>query len=298
MAPRTRALMSASPGRLPSEQPAQGVFIKFVEERYRIYERRHLQNLPPPWTTDHTLATYKFTNVYREHDRVTRWVHQNWLLPHKEHPDVWFAMLVARHINWPDSLGQLTYPEPWRPKKFVSEMQKLERAGEQLFSGAYMINQSIPGGKGLSKYAYLAEFIFSPAWENRVYLRPRPGEDTLAAFCDRLSALKGLGTFMAGQVVADVKWATLRDAEDWITFAVPGPGSKRGLNIVCGHDPEAPWRTEEWYEQLVALMLATNKALTKMLPIPLDAQNVQNCLCEFYKYSRGYSRSKFNPRTQ
>jgi len=26
----------------------------------------------------------------------------------------------------------------------------------------------------------------------------------------------------------------------------------------------------------------------------LDAQNVQNCLCEFHKWTRGYSRTKYN----
>lgn len=289
--------MSDSAGPLPVPEH-EASFVQFVAERYNIYKRRYLLNEPPPWTTDQTLATYKFTNVFREDDRVTQWIHRNWLQPHAKDVDAWFPMLIARHVNWPDSLEELEYPDPWRPKKFVDVMRKREKRGDQLFSGAYMINQSIPGGKGLAKYEYLAEFIFSPAWEDRVHLRPKPGEDTLRTFCDRLSARQGLGTFMAGQVVADVKWATLQEAEDWATFAVPGPGSKRGLNIVCGRDPEAPWREAEWYSALVALMLSTNKKLARTLPRKLDAQNVQNCLCEFSKYIRGYSRSKFNPRTQ
>lgn len=275
-------------------------FVAFVQERHLIYERR-AEGLPPPWTEDPILATYKFTNVYRENDRVTQWIYENWMQPHLHDPYLWFALCVARIVNWPPSLEAVGYMGAWAPGKFIKKMAARAESGEQTFTGAYMINQSIPGGKGVPKHEYVANFVLNPIWERRKYLQPVAGEK-LEAFHERLCSVKGFGSFMAAQVVADAKYApALKDAPDWTTFAAPGPGSLRGLNVVCGRPPDAPWAPLDWKIALLELALIVNKRLCargrkpaeRVLPRPLDAQNVQNCLCEFSKYKRGYSRSKF-----
>jgi hypothetical protein len=56
-------------------------------------------------------------------------------------------------------------------------------------------------------------------------------ERSLLSFYGRLKEMNGLGSFMVAQVVADVKYAQLKNARDWATFVAPGPGSKRGLNV-------------------------------------------------------------------
>ena len=43
-------------------------------------------------------------------DRTTRWIADNWRTPHVDDPDVWFAMVIARFVNWPDTLAALGYP--------------------------------------------------------------------------------------------------------------------------------------------------------------------------------------------
>lgn len=268
-------------------------FIDFVLERWLIYYRRFVLKDPAPWTKDHTLATYKFTNIYRELDRVTKWIAVNWRVPHCDEPDVWFAMTLARLVNWPDTLEAVGYPVPWKPKAFIRSCAARVKAGAQVFTGAYMINQSIPGGKGLPKHEYVATLVLDPMWKTRAELRPRKGE-TLRSVFERLHGCKGFGSFMAAQVIADLKYtATLRDAEDWGSFAAPGPGSKRGLNIVCGREPEATWHEDTWHALLIELAAITNERLKGRVPSPLDAQDTQNCLCEFSKYHRGHSRTKF-----
>ena len=80
-----------------------------------------------------------------------------------------------------------------------------------------------------------------------------------------------------------------------------GPGSARGLNRVCGNERDEKWKQDQWLQVLQELQVLVNEALPE-LPTAwpkLDAQNLQNCLCEFDKYERvrlgeGRPRSLFN----
>ncbi len=56
----------------------------FVHERHQIYLRRQAGQ-PKPWTANPILQQYRFTNVYRELDRVTIWIRENWREPHNRH---------------------------------------------------------------------------------------------------------------------------------------------------------------------------------------------------------------------
>jgi len=70
-----------------------------IGEREAV-RRRHDADEPRPWTKDQIFHEWSFTNVRREDDRVTKWIFNNWLLPHATDVDVWFAMAVARFVNW------------------------------------------------------------------------------------------------------------------------------------------------------------------------------------------------------
>lgn len=271
-------------------------FCTFIAMRHLVQMKKR-GGLPKPWTDDEILQTYRFCNIYRELDTVTQWIAGNWRFPHRNDPDLWFAMAVARLVNWPDSLAAVGYPAPWNAKRFVKHMDARKAAGEKVFTGAYMIHAGPNPG---SKAGYLAEEVLTPMWEKRKALRPT-AQDTLASFHERLMTCKDMGSFMAGQVVADVKYAgLLADAEDWHTWAAPGPGSKRGLNRVCGNERDEKWRDDHWLQVLQELREEVNKALPDQWE-RLHAQDVQNCLCEFDKYERvrlgeGRPRSLYNGR--
>jgi len=260
--------------------------IAFVTERYTIYQRRRA-GLPWPWTNDPILRGWKFCNVYREIDRMTLWLHNNWLKPHAEDPDLFFAAAVARNVNWPETLAEIGYPVPWDPNHFLFVMSARKLRGDQLYSGAYMI-RALPAGPGVSKPVYQTSHVFGPLWKCRELLRPQPG-DTLEKYHALLESHYGFGSFMAAQVVADLKpYGALESATDWWTFAASGPGSRRGLNRALGRPVSAPWREAEWREALVALKAEVDPVWVwaeEGMP-PVDAQNLQNCLCEFDKYER------------
>ena len=55
----------------------QELFLYWVKERLQIYYSKE-SNEPKPWTKDTILQQYKFCNVHREHDTVTKWIKYNW----------------------------------------------------------------------------------------------------------------------------------------------------------------------------------------------------------------------------
>jgi hypothetical protein len=95
---------------------------------------------------------------------------------------------------------------------------------------------------------------------------------------------------MCGQIVADAKYyGVLKSANDWNTFAVPGPGSQHGLNYVLGRPRDARWKTSEWFQELSKLRGRVLGRLTEGRVIAahgreIHNQDLQNCLCEFSKW--------------
>jgi hypothetical protein len=232
---------------------------------------------PRPWTKNEILDTYRFCNVQREHDRVTRWIASNWREPNAGMPDLWFAMVVARLLNLPASLEAVGLPLPWKPKDFCAVLHKRKKAGLNNFNAAYIVSTN---GFAMEKVEYLTNRVLNPIWADRARIRPAVG-DTLEGFHRRLMDYDGMGSFMAAQVVADVKYAgALEYAADWHTWAAPGPGSMRGLSRVMELPVDSRWPGGSWLETLTKLR-------RKITPhISLHAQDLQNCLCEFDKYER------------
>ena len=255
----------------------------FIKERYAILQRRQ-QGLPKPWTQDPILQGYRFCNVYREDDTVTKWIKENWRDPNRNDPDVWFAMTVARFVNWPDTLAELGYPVPWDDtmgQRFVNVLGDRKNRREKVFTGAYVIH-AVKG----SKIGHLAWDVFTPMWQRRDYILD--GARSCALFNQRLMEFEGVGSFMAGQITCDTKYTALLDtAQDWWDFATPGPGSRRGLARVYGKPVDYRWKDDEWLVGLIRLRQEINPlAILEAKMPPIHAQDLQNCLCEFDKYER------------
>jgi 5-hmdU DNA kinase-like protein len=254
---------------------------------------------PPPWSPDPILRKFRFCNARREHDAVTRWIATNWIAPHADDPDLWHAIALARLCNHPPSLASIGYPIPWpeRREHYLQTMAALKVNGENCYDPAYRPPVS---PDGIPTAEYHAVHILDPLWELRDHLRPRVG-DTLRDFVYRLQRarkLAGWGCFICGQIAADLKHAEpLKSASDWHTFAVSGPGSRRGLNRICGKPTNYNWSETEWFAALTKL----REAITPRLEFELDAMNLQNSLCEVDKYLReklgeGHPKQIYKPR--
>lgn len=258
-------------------------FIGFVVERHRIYERRE-EGQTAPWTKDKILAQYRFCNVYRELDRTTKWIAENWRTPYESLDDLWFFMVIARLVNRPETLVELPTPGVWKKAKFLETMNVLRKQGHKTFGSAYIVST---GGQAMPKAEYLAAHVLDPMWTQRERLRPR-SNDTLSSFHQRLMGEIGMGSFMAAQVVADIKYVQpLLKAKDWWTFASSGPGSRMGMIYLIGSSPgDFRWQEHEWRTALRDLSAVANPHFENAELPRIHAQDLQNCLCEFSKYRR------------
>lgn len=250
----------------------------FIRERERIRVRKE-SGKPRPWTTDPILAKYKFCNVHREDDAVSRFLRRIWYPQFSTNPDIWFTAIVARLFNNPDSLLDIRHwVLPFNPKMISKILDQRVTRKQKNFNAAYIVSTN---GMAIDKVEYVLYNVLNVIWGERKNMRPKPG-DTLEVYHNMLMGFDGLGSFIAAQVVADLKYMEpLKSAVDWWTFAASGPGSRRGLNRVMERPVDAPWKESNWRGQLYILL---NQREIKTFG--LHAQDLQNCLCEFDKYER------------
>lgn len=247
------------------------LFWYFIGERHRIYLAKE-GGANPPWTADPILQNYKFTNVYRELDRTSKWIADNWREPHKSDKDVWFSIAVSVLSNKIETMEALGYPVPWKKQRYINVLT------EHGFGSAYMLTTH---RKQIPRPVYYAE-ILDILWRYRDILGPH-NFDTLEAWHSRLSRLDGLASFTTGQIIAGSKYILDKKAySDWWTFAPQGPGSTRGLSRYNGLPLKTKWESDAWKHAIQYL----RKELYEQLGHKFHGQDVQNCLCEFDKYCR------------
>lgn len=271
--------------------PAEVKLLKYwIHERLAIRARKEAEE-SKPWTKDPILQQFRFCNVYREDDKVTIWIRQNWREPFSDHPNLYVAMIIARLINWPPALEEIGFPKVWSHKRYLTALQNRKMRGEQIWTGAYMVTA---GGRPIPKEEAVCGMI--SAFHKSPY-RPQRGDSLLSCWTALQSqGVSGMGSFLAAQVVADLKftpaflehthaYGNLPRCPDWYTFCAPGPGSQTGLNHLLGLPLTKQWNREEFQMYVNELM--------KKVKVPETAQDMQNCLCEFSKYKRGFSRSRY-----
>jgi hypothetical protein len=280
-------------------------FLYWIRERHQIYMRRQAGK-SKPWTDDVILQNTFFTNVYRELDKVTVWYRQNIREPLMHDPSLVFATIAFRWFNWPATGDTLTLRTTdkrnllihWDTKKAVERLEfERDNMRRQVFTGAFNISNS---GSTKPKINRVCEDYIQPAWEQRSKLTLALTGASLTTAHSVLSELPGLGGsgFMAAQVVCDLKYTPLlQKAKDWWTWCSPGPGSRKGMNVVYGYPLERRLNPREWEDHMYGLISLCHARLQKMPR--LHAQDIQNCLCETFKYHRaltegGKTKRKYN----
>lgn len=253
----------------------------WITERQAILNRRRAGE-KKPWTKDPILQSYRFCNVRREDDTVTIWVRKNWREPYEGHENMAFAMLVARLVNWPATLSALGFPTTvdvnYMDVYFTQVMHRQFTMSDKVFSGAYIVSTN---GVAMDKSEYLERYVLTPAFGP---LRSMPRTSLEDAY-EYLIRLNAVGSFIAGQVIADLKYTSvLRDARDWNYWCAKGPGSMRGLNRVAGHPLGMKWNNQQFVRKLSELRIQLD--VEADIEGPLCLQDLQNCLCEFDKYMR------------
>lgn len=256
--------------------------------------------IPKPWSDDETFRTVYFCNVRREHDRVTRFIRETyspWV------SDRWFEynIILSRFLNWPPTLTRLGYRKHHSSSEIEHILARISKEGK-LWGGAYIITtHGIPMGKA----AYLAHNVLggvASAMESHSWLFGHAPGAVVAGTCSAahkaLQGLEGLGSFLAAQVVADLKNTpghSLYKAEDKTTFVAHGPGSLRGLQWFWQHEGVTITPSNFLFYFAAMRSYVDENWDEASMGAPICNQDLQNCLCEFDKYMRvstGTGRSK------
>lgn len=278
----------------------------WIEERERVRRFKEAGSLKP-WSSDLIFCTTYFCNIHREDDKVTKWIRENWTYGFcPEYYD--FAMIVARLFNLPSTLEAIGQPHVYKDInsghnpdieeidnwiEFAYSMLDWRKNNQhhkrQIWSGAYIVSTN---GKKMDKLEYCFYLL-------RKAVKPHIlGEcNTLQEAHTELMKIEGLASFLAAQVVADVKNSEghpLSWAPDWHTFSAPGPGSLRGLSWFWEDDIREKDYRSAIHDARLVLTYAGTEHIKKMCD-----QDLQNCFCEYDKYMRvknntGRSKRKYD----
>lgn len=263
---------------IPNEEMLHKL-VYWIKEREQMRIRKEAGG-KWPFSEDPVMANNRYTNVHREDDKVTKWLADNWRKPNAELTK-WTCL--ARMVNYIPTLEEIdkdSYHE-WGTFDIAETLRERVARGEKTWSSAYMITTC---GKKMDKIDYVVNWVSDKAPEVSDYT-------TCGEAFKKLITVDGLGSFLAGQIIADlkhVKTSRLATSPDFNSFSVPGPGSLRGLSALYGKTITPPlyanaiWVAWDHVEPLLPPELQD-----------LSMQDLQNSFCEFSKYVRGYGRNRY-----
>lgn len=265
-----------------------GSFFYWIRERHNIYRKR-VAGEPGPWTNDPILAGYKFTNPFRENDRVTIWMRQNWTKPNDNRPfDIQiFNCCFFRMFGTIDFAKDHGYVLDWKPDLTKTVAFSRLNLGLPVFTGAYIITNM---GLSKPKQEVVVDMFLEPLWHAKGELAAVAEQQSLEAMHKRLGAFPGWGGggFMAYEAVTDLYHTpVLRNATDKMTWANAGPGAKRGLNRLHERKLEGAIKPAQANTEMQALLALAPHYLSDDFPLDaVDMRVIEHSLCEWDKYQR------------
>ena len=295
-------------------------FFAFARARHTITLARDA-GLPTPWTDDPILASYRFTNVFRELDRTTVWFRENVgrhlaeMTPEQQ----LLGVILFRTFNRISSMEKIFFGKDspafacqgwgweWlRGEMDTAELERRMRYGipPPWVTGAYIV-KTPDGMDKLAGALWIVEEARKRAAATLAALGPSP---TLQSLHTALVAYPYLGGFTAYEIVSDLRWLPLmRDAPDIMSWAHAGPGAVRGLNRIHGREVK---KSLPQYLARTEMMMLLQRSRDpdywpqQMLPINerdewtarighsgpswprWEMREVEHTLCEFDKYER------------
>lgn len=259
-----------------------------------------MQGMEPPWTEDPILQTYRFTNVFRQLDKVTQ--HLNTHIHIDDYSDMnnyLLDVIVYRMFNHPDTF--LVWKDAGKiVNRFRHKLCNRKKHGMQIFTGAYIITNA---GSKQNKIDLVCDNIIKI---KKLMIRNKLAilfgcEMTLKKAHKEIMCLPMHGPFVAYEVVTDLRWTMLKRAKDIMTWANAGPGCLRGLNRLSNRDIKKKINQERACLEMMFILnrLNDSKSLLRWWVPPLEMRDVEHSLCEFDKYMRvkngeGRPRSKYD----
>lgn len=284
-------------------------FTSFITERHRIWLHR-MRGEEQPWTTDPILQSASFCNVFRVLDRGSQqivhflWTDEGlslsplrtlilcWLYRRTNKTDGWSEAVSRLGLPMLDVSGENTGALIASVHEWLSEAQ---HEGIMLASSQpYNVANGCPAGKtiveALDDDTEMA--LISGSLQNAANILPdcHPYEHEMAL--TTLGATRRVSLFLAQQILTDFGYSQYGSAWYENQVVVSGPGSRRGLARITGDESFIRSASEaycsdiiEWLREYVIENTGVRLDLEYAERRP-SLMDVQNCLCEFDKYSR------------
>lgn len=266
-------------------------YLQFAVERQNVYWRR-AQGAAQPWTTDHILQNWKFTNTYRVLDRVSQFLVSEVINKGDQSvEELYFRILLFKTFNridtWnllKDKLGEIS----WRTydfERYDSILSEARISGNPIYSMAYVM-PSAGGVFGEARkhqnHLRLIEFMFS----NRIPFKIASAKSLSEVF-DILRQCPSLGSFLAFQYAIDLNYSSIINFSE-MDFVVAGPGAKDGISK-CFSDSRN-FSNEEIIEIVTInqdqLFEEAGLKFNNLFGRSLQLIDCQNIFCEISKYAR------------
>lgn len=208
-----------------SVEPCIEQFKWFIQEREKIRLRKE-NNEARPWTDDEVLDKTRFTNIYRQHDKVSKFIFGS--CSELDGPDLVYNLLISRLLNRIDILSRILPATPEDDLSFL-----LDGKATLMNSSAYQVH---PGLCKLDEYATNRETIvyYPKKIYNKVYHAITSTRDIKEAVELGNKAFGGYVSFTMLQVVLDYHYLT--DYYDDNSDIPVGQGAKVVVEKLGGLD--------------------------------------------------------------
>ncbi len=266
-------------------------FWRFAFKRQEVFFNR-LYNKTPPWTDDEVIKKYKFTNAYRVTDRVSQYLVKNVIYADSSlsAEDIIFRILLFKFFNkietWESiekEIGIINY-KSFNKEYYSKILDKLIENKQKIYSAAYIMPSGVTAFGNHIKHRNnleLLDFIMKDKIGKKI-----SHISSLHELFELMLSYPTIGQFLAFQYAIDINYSELTDFSE-MSFVVPGPGAKRGIEKCFG----TLYRDYEYYIKYVAEQQENefkryNLDFKTLFGRPLQLIDCQNLFCETDKYSR------------
>ncbi|MBP7861156.1 hypothetical protein KA183_05695 [bacterium] len=271
--------------------PVFDSYLQFAVERQNIYWRR-MQGAAQPWTTDHILQNWKFTNTYRVLDRVSQFLVRDVINKGEQSvEELFFRILLFKTFNRIDTwnllkekMGEISW-KTYDFERYDSILSEARIAGNPIYSMAYVM-PSAGGVFGETRkhqnHLRLIEFMFS----NRISFKIASAKSLSEVF-NILRQCPSLGNFLAFQYAIDLNYSCITNFSE-MDFVVAGPGAKDGISKCFSQSGN--FSNEQIIEMVTInqdqLFEEAGLKFNNLFGRPLQLIDCQNIFCEISKYAR------------
>lgn len=300
------------------------LFIDFMTERFKVHVRKDILKKPQPWTTNPVLQDYKFTNVFREDDRVTREL----LRIVTYNNDLTLEEKVVNTIlfrSWNNPRTFLLFGGPFKAdvmyntEKLKEQARPIFRAISEKepdylwFSSAYnqggtkrACQYTESNGKGVYEEDIPLRIFHICKWlkEQAIYEKLMVSKNQKEAY-EAILSVRGFAKFLAYQIFVDLTYIDdFPFSEN--EFTIAGPGCRKGIDLVFSDKDGLNY--EECLFWLRNYLASEKKfkhinSLFKLYEKHINVMSLENCMCEISKYIRTYNgtgrpRCHYKPRKE